>query len=108
MEAMVASMAALAVLVDRSEGRPDPTGSNPLRDQSDACLDGLEETARMEAMLAARKVRFAAAFAAKSQALAGPAKDPGQHTAQEMAVVSEVACALTVSERSSLSRYLCK
>jgi hypothetical protein len=50
-------------------------------------------------------VRFAAAFAAKSQALAGPAKDPGQHTAQEMAVVSEVACALTVR---GVSDCLCR
>lgn len=101
LEAMLASMAALAVLVDRSEGRPESTGLNPLRDQAEACLDGLEETARLEAMLAARKVRFAAGFAAKSQALAAPATDPGQHTAQEMAVVSEIACALTVSERSA-------
>jgi hypothetical protein len=100
-EAMMASMAALAVLVDRSEGRSEPSSPDPLRDQADACLEGLEETARLEAMLAARKVHFAAGFAAKSEALAAPAKDPAQHTAQEMGVVSEVACALTVSERSA-------
>ncbi len=100
-EAMNASMAALAVLVDRSEGGFDATSTNPLRDQADACLEGLELTARMGAMLAARQVRFAAGFAAKSEALAAPATSPGQHTAQEMGVVSEVACALTVSERSA-------
>ncbi len=97
----MASMAALAVLSDRCEGGSDATGSNPLRDQSDACLEGLEVTARLEAMLSARKVYFAAGFAAKSAALAGPAQSPGQHTAQEMGVVSEVACALTVSERTA-------
>ena len=101
MEVMMASMAALAVLSDRCEGGSDAAGSNPLRDQSDACLEGLEVTARLEAMLSARKVYFAAGFAEKSAALAAPALSPGQHTAQEMGVVSEVACALTVSERSA-------
>ncbi|TAP39519.1 HNH endonuclease signature motif containing protein [Arthrobacter sp. S39] len=97
-DAMVAAMAALAVLVERSEGGSDATSSNPLRDQADACLDGLELTARLDAMLAARKVHFAAGYAAKSAALAPPAQSPGQHTAQEMGVVAEVACAMTVSE----------
>ena len=101
MEAMMASMAALAVLVDRSEGRPESTGSNPLRDQADACLEGLEETARLEAMLAARKVRFTAGFADTTRAMSAPDEQPHQRLAREMGVVSEVACALTVSERTA-------
>ncbi|MCU1515327.1 MAG: nuclease, partial [Pseudarthrobacter sp.] len=101
MEAMMASMAELAVLSERAEGGSDAGSANPLRDQADACLDGLVVTARIDAMLSARKVRFAAGYAAKSSVLAGPAQSPGQHTAQEMGVVAEVACALTVSERTA-------
>ena len=51
-EALMASMVALAVLEARSEGRSGSTGPDPLRDRADACLEGLEETARMEAMMA--------------------------------------------------------
>ncbi len=101
MEAMKASIAALAVLVDRSEGRSQSSGSNPLRDQADACLEGLEETARMEAMLAARKVRFTAGFADATRAMSPPDEHPHQRLAREMGVVAEVACALTVSERTA-------
>ncbi|MEW9873263.1 DUF222 domain-containing protein [Arthrobacter sp. HS15c] len=101
MEAMMASMAAIAVLVDRTEGRSGSTGSDPLRDQSDACLEGLEETARMEAMLAARKVRFTAGFADATRAMSPPDEHPQQRMAREMGVVAEVACALTVSERTA-------
>ena len=50
MEAMMASIAALAVLAERSEGHPGSTGPDPLRDQADACLEGLEVTARLEAI----------------------------------------------------------
>jgi hypothetical protein len=75
--------------------------ADPLRDQADACLDGLAESARAEAMMAAVRVHFAAAYAEKAAALAGPAASPGEHTAQEMAVVAEVACVLTVSEGSA-------
>ena len=101
MEAMVASMAALAVLVERSEGRSGSTSSNPLRDRADACLLGLEETARLEAMLAARKALFAAGFADTTRAMASPDEQPHQRKAREMAIVSEVACVLTVGERSA-------
>jgi hypothetical protein len=100
-EAMMASMAALAVLADRSEGRSQSTTPNPLRDQADACLEGLEETARMEAMLAARKVRFTAGFADITRAMSPPDELPHQRLAREMGVVAEVACALTVSERTA-------
>jgi hypothetical protein len=101
MEAMMASLAALAVLVGRSEGSSESIGSNPLRDQADGCLDGLEETARLEAMLAARKVRFTARFANITRAMSPPDEQPHQRLAREMGVVAEVACALTVSERSA-------
>ncbi|HEY9358498.1 MAG TPA: DUF222 domain-containing protein [Arthrobacter sp.] len=101
MEAMMASMAALAVLAARSEGRSDAICSNPLRDRADACLEGLEETARIEAMLAARKVRFTAGFANATRAMSPPDEQPHQRLARDMGVVAEVACALTVSERSA-------
>ncbi|WP_242633317.1 HNH endonuclease signature motif containing protein [Arthrobacter sp. S39] len=94
-------MAALAVLAERSERRSGSTGTDPLRDRADACLEGLEETARMEAMLAARKVRFAAGFANATRAMSAPDEQPHQRLAREMGVVAEVACALTVSERSA-------
>ena len=97
----MASMAALALLVDRSEGRSDAPGSDPLRDQADACLEGLEETARMEAMLAARKVRFTAGFANATRAMSPPDEQPHQRIARDMGVVAELACALTVSERTA-------
>ncbi|TAP43407.1 HNH endonuclease [Arthrobacter sp. S39] len=98
---MMASMAALAVLEARSEGRSGSSGTDPLRDRADACLEGLEETARMEAMLAARKVRFAAGFATITRAMSPPDEQPHQRLAREMGVVAEVAGALTVSERSA-------
>ena len=97
----MASMAALAVLAERSEGRPGSASPNPLRDQADACLEGLEETARLEAMLAARKVRFTAGFANTTRAMSPPDEQPHQRLAREMGVVAEVACALTVSERTA-------
>ena len=68
---------------------------------ADACLDGMAEMARLEARSAAVKVRLAAEYAKASRALAPPAASPQERTAQEMAVVAEVACVLTVSERSA-------
>jgi hypothetical protein len=75
--------------------------ADPLREQADACLDGLAESARMDAMMAAFRVRLAAGFADKAVALDAPVRSPGEHTAQERSIVSEVACVLTVSERSA-------
>ncbi len=98
-EAFEASVAALGDCVRRVTGNSG--SADPLRNQADACLDGLAESARAEAMVAAVRVHLAAAFAEKAAALAGPAASPGEHTAQEMAVVAEVACVLTVSERSA-------
>ena len=117
-DAVSASAAALAAFTgagpDRSETadtnpfRPaSPSGTDPLqaadplRDLADACLDGLAEVARLEARAAALKVRLAAEYVRAATALAPPAASPQEHTAREMAVVAEVACVLTVSERSA-------
>ncbi|HJV97667.1 MAG TPA: DUF222 domain-containing protein, partial [Arthrobacter sp.] len=100
-EAFMASAAELADCVRRGVGGAGSGGPDPLREQADACLDGLAVSARVDAMVAALTVRLAAGFADKSMALDGPARTPGEHTAQEMAAVAEVACALTVSERSA-------
>ncbi|MDQ0680353.1 hypothetical protein QFZ30_003735 [Arthrobacter pascens] len=101
LEAFEASAAALVALVRRGTGIPGSSGPDPLRDQADACLDGLAESARVDAMLAALRVHLTAGYADKATALATPAASPQEHTAQEMAVVAEVACVLTVSERAA-------
>jgi hypothetical protein len=51
--------------------------------------------------MAALKVHFAVGYAHASAAMAAPAVSPQERTAQAMAVTAEVACALTVSERSA-------
>jgi hypothetical protein len=93
-----------------SESGADSGGVDPLREQADACLDGLAESARVDAMMAGFRVRLAAGFADKAVALDAPVRSPGEHTAQERSLVSEVACALTVSERSAsgVSDCLCR
>ncbi|MEW9872267.1 DUF222 domain-containing protein [Arthrobacter sp. HS15c] len=105
-EAFLACAAELADCVRRGVGGPGSGGAgyggaDPLREQADACLDGLAVSARVDAMVAGLRVRLVSGFAGTSEAMAAPAMSPGQHTAQEMGVVSEVACALTVSERSA-------
>ncbi|MFB8368763.1 DUF222 domain-containing protein [Pseudarthrobacter sp. NPDC055928] len=108
-EAFEAAAAEFAAFVRRGLGgrgsrtgsQTDSGGGDPLRGQADACLDGLGGSVRVDAMVAAFRVRLAAAYAGKAAALDGPVRSPGEHTAQEMGVVSEVACALTVSERSA-------
>jgi hypothetical protein len=99
LEAFEASVAALGALVRRATG--DSGSADPLRDQADACLDGLAESARADAMMAAVRVHLAAGYAEKATALASPAATPQENTAQEMAMVAEVACVLTVSERTA-------
>ena len=54
--------------------------------------------ARVEAGFAALKVLLAADYAQATRALAPPAASPRDRSVQEMVIVSEVACALTVSE----------
>jgi hypothetical protein len=51
-------------------------------------------------MIAALKVHTATEFAATVRAIAGPPVSPEDHTGQEMSIVAEVACAMTVSERT--------
>lgn len=113
--AMAAAVAALSVHVcggvcaGRGTGTESATagttvgapGADPIRDQADACLDGLAEVGRMEARLAALKVHFAAGYAAAGVAMTAPAVSPQQRIARQMAVTAEVACVLTVSERSA-------
>ncbi|WP_426976126.1 DUF222 domain-containing protein [Pseudarthrobacter sp. O4] len=100
-----ASTAVLAAFTGAD--RPDPPGADPLRNidplrnLADACLDGLADVARLEARTAALKVRLAAEYVQAARALASPAASPQEHTAQEMALVAEVACVLTVSERTA-------
>ena len=76
-------------------------GADPLRDLADACLDGLAGIARREAGTAAEKVRLVTEYIRAATALAPPAASPQEHTAQEMAITAEVACVLTISERSA-------
>ena len=105
--AVAASAAALAAFTGSGAERTDPPGADalrdadPLRDLADGCLDGLAEVARLEARTAALKVQLAADYARAARFLAPPAASPQEHTAQEMAVVAEVACVLTVSERTA-------
>jgi hypothetical protein len=75
--------------------------SDPLRRRKDHCLDRLAGIARLEARTAAEKVRVIAELVEVSTALDPPAQSPQEASAQEMALVAEVACALTVGERSA-------
>ncbi|MET3920512.1 DUF222 domain-containing protein [Arthrobacter sp. UYEF20] len=115
--AVAASAAVLAAFTGPGVDRTDPPGADPLRDVdplrsadppadplrdlADACLDGLADLARLEARTAALKVRLAAEYLQATRALASPAASPQQRTAREMALVAEVACVLTVSERTA-------
>ncbi|QDY91453.1 DUF222 domain-containing protein [Arthrobacter sp. UKPF54-2] len=94
--AVAASAAALAAVMDDGV-----ESSDPLRTVADRCLDGLAEVARGEARMAALKVRLAAEYVRAADALAPPRATPQECTVREMAVVSEVACVLTVSERGA-------
>ena len=98
-EAVAASVAALGRIGGGSKA--DAGDADPLRRRAGACLDGLAEIARAEAKLAALKVHLAAGYAGAASDMAAPAMSPRDHTAQEMAVVAEVACVLTVAEQSA-------
>ena len=74
---------------------------DPLRRQLDACLDALAEVARFEAKAAALKVHLAARYVEAAEAIASPAVSAQDATAQEMSTVAELACVLTVSERTA-------
>ncbi|WP_354350160.1 DUF222 domain-containing protein [Pseudarthrobacter sp. PvP090] len=83
------------------ESECDPLWDNPLQVLADACLDGLTGAARVEAGMAAVKVLLAADYAKATRALAPPTVSAHDHSVQEMVMVSEVACALTVSEHTA-------
>jgi hypothetical protein len=109
-EAMAAVAESTAVLAsyfgsgaERAEG-PDgglPPGADPLRELADDCLDALAELARQEARTAALKVRLTAEYLRAANALTPPAASPQESTAQEMALLAELACVLTVTERTA-------
>ncbi|GAA3314270.1 hypothetical protein GCM10017710_20560 [Arthrobacter ramosus] len=104
MEAVAASVAVLTAFTgdaDTSENTDPLHGSDPLRRLADGCLDGLAEVARLEARTAALKARLAADYVQAARALAAPASSPQESTAQELALLAEVACVLTVSERTA-------
>ena len=86
---------------DRLRDTDPLQNADPLRDLADGFLDGLAEVARLEARTAALKVQLAADYARAARFLVPPAASPQEQTAQEMALVAEVACVLTVSERTA-------
>ncbi|QHK21555.1 DUF222 domain-containing protein [Pseudarthrobacter psychrotolerans] len=100
-EALSASFAELAVALRDETDSNCSRDADPLRRVADGFLDGLAETSRLDARSAALKVWLAAGYSAAAEALAGPSESPQDHTGQEVAVIAEVACALTVSERAA-------
>ncbi|WP_426989438.1 DUF222 domain-containing protein [Pseudarthrobacter sp. Y6] len=100
-EALSASFAELALVLRGAAESPDSGDPDPLHRRADIALQTLAEVGRGEAKMAALKVHAAAVYAASAEALAGPAESPQDHTGQEMAVIAEVACVLTVSERAA-------
>ncbi|MEY9777187.1 DUF222 domain-containing protein [Arthrobacter sp. MW3 TE3886] len=105
-EAVAESVAVLAALAGAGADDADPPAdpleaADPLRRLADGCLDGLAEVVRLEARTAALKVQLAADYAQAARFLAPPAASARDRAVQEMALVAEVACVLTVSERSA-------
>ncbi|MDR7160852.1 HNH endonuclease [Arthrobacter sp. BE255] len=102
-EAFMASVAALgAVLYGAgSAGSGDVAENDPLRQWSDDCLDGLVHIRRADAQSAALKVRLAAGYADAERSMVSPSAGPLERKVNEVAIVSEVACVMTVSERSA-------
>ncbi len=96
----MASMAALAVVVPGA-GSAAACGPDPLRAQADGWLDSLQEACRLQAATAAFIVHAAAGFADAIRAVSPPDEQPHQRLAQEVGIVSEVACVMTVSERTA-------
>ncbi|MDQ0756848.1 DUF222 domain-containing protein [Arthrobacter sp. B3I4] len=74
---------------------------DPLREAADACLDGLAEVARLEGQFAAVKARLTAEYLGVSEALMPPVSAPQLRTVHRMSMVAELACVLTVSERTA-------
>ncbi|HEY8699353.1 MAG TPA: DUF222 domain-containing protein, partial [Arthrobacter sp.] len=99
--AIEASVAALGVIVRGTGSGTGCPGADQLRQQADDCLDILAEAARLQAKTAALTAGASAGFADATMSMESPAATPQEHTAQEMAVVAEVARVLTVSERAA-------
>jgi hypothetical protein len=76
-------------------------GPDPLRRYADDCLDGVVLIARLEAATAAAKVRLVAGHTLATAALQDPESTPQWAAGQQMAVVAEVACVLTIGERAA-------
>jgi hypothetical protein len=100
-EDIAASFTGLAVVLRGGEGSSCSRDGDPLRRRAQAALTALAGVAGSEPKVAALKVLAAADYAESAGALMGPATSPGDHRGQEMAVVAEVACVLTVSERAA-------
>jgi hypothetical protein len=100
-EALSATFAELAVMLRSGGGSSGSDGADPIRRKADISLKALAAVARGEAKMAALKVQAASDYADAAEALAGPAESPQDHSGQEMAVIAEVACVLTVSERAA-------
>jgi hypothetical protein len=100
-EAVAVSAAALLALTGADAGLSGTAGADPLRTVADDCLDALAEVARLQARAAALKVRLIAEYARAVRSLASEAASPQESAAQEMALTAEIACVLTVSERTS-------
>ncbi|MGO4188362.1 DUF222 domain-containing protein [Pseudarthrobacter sp. TAF60_1] len=102
-EALVASATALVEAL-RGTGtaaaaaQPGDRDADPLRAMADDFLGALAQASRIDAQVAAVRVHLAAGYSHAMEALAPPPASPQEHTAQEMAVVAEVACAMTVRE----------
>lgn len=86
---------------DAGEASHPAADGDPLEELSEACLDGLKVLAKVEAATAAAKVRLLAAYTDAATQLAGPPATAYEATAQEMTLVAEIACVLTVGERAA-------
>ncbi|MCU1515969.1 MAG: nuclease, partial [Pseudarthrobacter sp.] len=75
--------------------------ADPLREWSADCLDGLALVRTADAQLAGLKVGLVTGFSDAEWAMASPDQGPQQRKVQDMSIVTEVACVLTVSERSA-------
>jgi hypothetical protein len=76
-------------------------GADPLQVLADDYLDGLAVTSLIDSQVAAVRVHLAAGYSGALEALAPPAASPQEHTAQEMALVAEVAGVLTIRESAA-------
>jgi hypothetical protein len=61
---------------------------------------GMTGMTGMEAMIASVKVQAVGGYHHAAQMIAGPIRSPQEQTARDMGIMAEVACALTVSERT--------